>query len=78
MKTAVSVPDEVFASADELARRQGMSRSQLYATAVAEYVAKYDDEQITAKLNEVLAKEPNRLDPVLAQIQAASIGRDEW
>ena len=39
MKIAISVPDEVFDSADELARELGISRSELYSTAVAEYLA---------------------------------------
>ncbi len=40
MKTAISIPDEIFDSADALAEEMGVSRSQLYATAVAEFVAK--------------------------------------
>jgi metal-responsive CopG/Arc/MetJ family transcriptional regulator len=39
MKTAISLPNDVFESADELAQRLGISRSELYATAVAEYLA---------------------------------------
>jgi metal-responsive CopG/Arc/MetJ family transcriptional regulator len=35
MKTAISLPDELFESADALARRMGISRSKLFATAVA-------------------------------------------
>src|SRR5580700_6419740 len=38
MKTAISVPDEIFEEAERLARQRGMSRSELYAKAVAEYV----------------------------------------
>ena len=78
MKTAISVPDDLFRQADDFAKRKGMTRSKLYSDAVADYLAKHRRERITAKLNEVLAQEPNRLDPVLAQIQAASIGRKEW
>lgn len=44
----------------------------------AQYLARRHDEGITAKLNEVLANEPDGLDPVLAKIQAESIGREEW
>ena len=41
MKTAISIPDSLFTAADALARKLGMSlRSRLYATALAEYVAK--------------------------------------
>jgi len=35
MKTAISLPDKLFESADALARRLGLSRSQLVATALA-------------------------------------------
>ena len=34
MKTAISIPDEVFRSAERLAQRLGVSRSELYAKAV--------------------------------------------
>lgn len=53
MKTAISLPDAVFESADELAQRLGISRSELYATAVAEYLAKFRSEDVTARLSKV-------------------------
>lgn len=53
MKTAISLPDALFAEADAVATRLGVSRSELYATALAEYLAKFRDAQITAKLNAV-------------------------
>ena len=51
MKTAISLPDDLFESADALAERLGLSRSELYATAVAEYLAKHRDEDVTGRLN---------------------------
>jgi len=42
MKTAVSIPDELFRRADELGRRLGKSRSQIYREALADYVALRD------------------------------------
>jgi predicted transcriptional regulator len=78
MKTAVSIPDPVFRSADRLARKLKMSRSHLYAVAVENFVRRHDDEAITAKLNEVYATESSALDPVLQSIQARSISKDEW
>ena len=41
MKTAISIPDETFEAAETLAGRLGLSRSELYATAVAEYLARH-------------------------------------
>jgi metal-responsive CopG/Arc/MetJ family transcriptional regulator len=78
MKTAISIPDDVFESADELAEELGMSRSELYSTAVAEYLAKYRAQDVTAKLNEIYAKEPSGLPPEIRKAQARSIGKSDW
>lgn len=78
MKTAVSLPDELFLSADDLAKRQGMSRSRLFAVALAEYVTRHRDEDVTTKLNEVLASEPSGIDPALRATQARSVGAGKW
>ncbi len=78
MKTAISLPDQLFETADRLAQRLGVSRSELYATAVAEYVAKHRDEDVTAKLNEVFADEPSGMDSALRSAQARSVTSTEW
>lgn len=78
MKTAISLPDELFDSADALAERLGISRSELYATAVAEYVAKHRDEDVTARLNEVYGDESSGIDPRLKSAQAQSASSTEW
>ncbi len=78
MKTAVSLPDDLFASADALAERLGLSRSKLYATAVAEYLAKHRDEDVTSRLNDVFADAPSGIDPTLRTAQARSVSSDEW
>lgn len=78
MKTAVSIPDPIFKSADRLARKLKMSRSRLYAVAVESFVQRHDQDAIIAKLNEVYATESSALDPVLQSIQARSIAKDEW
>jgi len=78
MKIAISLPDQLFESADELAERMGLSRSELYARAVAEYLAKHRDEDVTARLNDVFAEEPSGLDPALRTAQARSVRSSEW
>ncbi|MEX0891562.1 MAG: ribbon-helix-helix protein, CopG family [Gemmatimonadota bacterium] len=78
MKITVSVPDDVFESADALAERLEVSRSWLYAMAVAEYVAKHRHADVTARLNDVYAEEPSGLDPALRSAQAATLGGGEW
>ena len=78
MKTAVSLPDELFRSADQLAKRQGVSRSELYAVALGEYVARHDDAEVTARLNDVLADDSSTVDRALRTAQARSVGSGEW
>ena len=55
-----------------------MSRSELCAVALAEYMAKHRDEEITSKLNEVLADESTGVGPALRTAQARSVGPGEW
>ena len=79
MKTAVSIPDRVFRSAEFAARRLKLSRSQLYAAAVSEYVERRKDAGVTEKLNEVYSDaEASALDPALAAAQVRSLGRKRW
>ncbi len=53
MKTAVSIPQDIYEAADRTAKRLGISRSQLYSRAVAQFVAEQGDDEVTAKLNEL-------------------------
>ena len=78
MKTAISVPDPIFEAAEQLAHQLGISRSELYSTAVSDFIKAHQSDQITAQLNRVYATEDSALDPVLAQIQALSLPREEW
>ncbi len=78
MKTAISVPNPVFESAEELAAELGISRSELYSRALASFLVAHRSEGVTATLDKVYASEPSALDPVLEQIQWLSVSRDEW
>jgi metal-responsive CopG/Arc/MetJ family transcriptional regulator len=78
MKTAISVPDDLFRSGDALAKRLRVSRSELYARALAEYVAKHRADQVTQRLNAVYASEDSRLDPALAAAQTRALPREHW
>ena len=78
MKTAISLPDDLFASADALARRLGMSRSGLFAAALAEFVAKHKASKISERLDTVYAAEESRLDAATSRSQRKVIRRAEW
>ena len=53
MKTAVSIPDELFHQADALASRLGKSRSEVYREALADYVARREPGAVTRALDEI-------------------------
>jgi hypothetical protein len=77
MKTAISIPDDVFEAAEGLAEDLGMNRSELYARAVAEYVSRRRGEDVTRKLNEVYSRIEARLDPALEALQLASLAGED-
>jgi metal-responsive CopG/Arc/MetJ family transcriptional regulator len=78
MKVAISLPDPVFAAAEQLARRLRVSRSQLYAQALEEYLAKRQDSRVTERLDAVYAAGQESVDPALAAAQLGAVGREAW
>lgn len=78
MKTAVSIPDHVYQNAEKLAERLGKSRSQLYAQAIAAYIATHQKEGITEKLNDVYANNASHLDREVHKMQVMSMPKEEW
>src|ERR1041385_7194633 len=76
VKTAISIPDSIFQSADALAKQLGISRSELYAKAVAEYLSRHQGEQITARLDAIHGQEDSRVEPALGQPQARAPPRE--
>ena len=77
MKTAISVPDRVFRSAEQLAARLGISRSELYSKALATLVDKHREELITSRLNEIYGpgRESSALDRELAALQHRTLAK---
>lgn len=78
MKTAISVPDDVFADAERLAKRMKKSRSQLYSHALREFVARHADDRVTEALDEVVAKMGEARDDFAAATARRTLKRVEW
>ena len=78
MKTAVSLPDELFRVAEATARRLRVSRSGLYARASAEFVTGQKKDSITERLNQVYSRHPAKLDSGLHRAQLKSLAKDDW
>jgi len=78
MKVAVSVPDDVFDRADRLARSAGRSRSDVYAAALREYVARHGPEEVTEALDLVVSGIDEPTGPFVLEVGRKALRRTEW
>lgn len=78
MKTAVSIPDDLFAQAEGVAQRLGKSRSQVYREALTEYVSRRDPSSVRRTLDELVADLPSENDRWLAEAGRKALERSEW
>jgi len=78
MKTAISLPDALYAEAERLARRLKKSRSQLYAEAVAAYLGRHDVEVLTEAFDRVCATVDSEADPMVKAAATHVLARSEW
>lgn len=78
MKTAVSIPDDVFEQAERLARRARRSRSQVYSEALREYVARHSPDEVTEALDRVFAEVDQGKDDFMSAAAMRVLERTEW
>lgn len=78
MKTAVSIPDDLFRRADELAGRLGKSRSEVYREALADYVARRDPRAVTRTLDAIADELTAEDDTFVAEAARQTLERSEW
>jgi len=78
MKVAISIPDDLFSTAEALANRLGVTRSRLISMALAEFVAKHRSSKVTERLDVVYAAQESRIDPSLRRAQRKAASRSDW
>lgn len=78
MRIAVSVPDDVFESAERLARRERRSRNDIYSAALREYVARHSPDEITGALDRVVADIHQPIDPFVSEAAARLLEHSSW
>lgn len=78
MKTAISIPDPIFEAAESLASSLGISRSELFTKAVADFIKQEKYKNVTARLNEVYAQNPGTLPADLLVAQRKVVGHEDW
>ena len=78
MKTAVSIPDEVFEKVERLARRAGRSRSEVFSAALAEYVARHAPDEVTEAMDRVWAEVGDQGDGFVGAAGRQVLENTEW
>lgn len=78
MKTAVSIPDEVFRKAERLARRMKKSRSELFSNALADYVARHAPDHVTEAMNQACDEVGIEADSFASAASRRILERVEW
>ena len=78
MKTAVSIPDEVFEKVERLAKRGRRSRSEVFSAALREYVARHAPDEVTEAMDRVCAAVNDQRDDFVAAAARHILERTEW
>ncbi|MGH9468739.1 MAG: hypothetical protein ACRD1N_00180 [Terriglobia bacterium] len=78
MKTAISIPDELYQGAERLARRTKKSRSRLYGDALKEYLARHAPDEVTQAMNRACAEAGQMKDPFVSSAARRILERSEW
>lgn len=80
MKTAVSIPNELFEGAERLARKTKRSRSRLYSDALKEYLARHTPDDITSAMDKALDEtgEAEAKDILVSSAARRVLERSQW
>jgi metal-responsive CopG/Arc/MetJ family transcriptional regulator len=78
MKTAISLPDNLFAAADAFAQQRDMTRSELYAKALSEYLQRHPTDNVTKKINAALKKIEGSSDESMREYGLESLRKLPW
>ena len=78
MKTAVSIPDDVFEEAERLAMELQISRSQLYSRALQEFVSRHAPDRLTEAMNRVIDEVGSEIEEFSQRASRRVLERVEW
>lgn len=79
MKIAISIPDEVFAEAEQLAKRLGTSRSEIYSRALSQFLQHNSPDRVTELMNRVMdSVGETQTDAFAKRAARRTLRRVEW
>jgi len=78
MKTAVSIPDDIFEKVDRFARRAKRSRSEVFSAALREYIARHASDEVTDAINRAVDDVGDQRDDFVAAAGRRILEKTEW
>ena len=78
MKNEISLPDPLFHAVDSIAKRTGMSRSEVFEAAVADYIEAHKHDQVREALDSFYAEHPSQLEEESMRMQMMSLPKEDW
>ncbi len=80
MKTAISVPTDVFQLSERLAKKLKISRSAVFAMGVKKLGEEMNEDEadLLARINAVCAEVDTSIDPFWKELQSRTLPKDKW
>jgi len=78
MKTAVSISEELFRGANQLARKTKRSRSRIFSDALKEYLARHTPDSVTEAMNRACMELGATEDQFVSSAARRVLDRTEW
>ena len=78
MKTAISIPDNIYKRVERTIKRMGITRSKLFTLAIEEYIENHNPSLITEKLDLLYNVESSELNSGIKQMQIQTIEKERW
>jgi metal-responsive CopG/Arc/MetJ family transcriptional regulator len=78
MKTAVSIPDDVFEQVERFAKSEKRSRSEVFSAALREYMARHAPDEVTEAINRAIDEIGDQKDEFVAAASRRVLERTDW
>jgi metal-responsive CopG/Arc/MetJ family transcriptional regulator len=78
MEVTISIPRDILQRADEISRKLGLTRDELYTQALKRFIKNYSGDEITRQLNDVYDHVDSSLTPVLMRMQLTALDHEQW
>ncbi len=81
MNTAISLPNKLYYVAEEYAEKHGLTRNEVYTTAVSEFIKKREKrekKEITQRINEICDNVDTSFNPQIRVAAKRILSSSEW